>query len=236
MCYKYATPKLKDLLEHLSEQPPHDIRDYAEYYFADGFNQPLMPVTTNEEPNIIQLAKWPILPNWIRRLEDVMPNLAKVLNAKSETVFELVSFKDHILPRRCLVWVDGFFEWHWNDEKGKSKTPNFIYSKDRKPMTFGGIWNTWTDKETGEVIPRFSIITTAANELLTEIHNNGERMPLIIAPEERERWLSNLTKEEIQEMMKPYPDGLLTSHTISKLITTRGADKNVPEVQEEFIY
>ena len=88
----------------------------------------------------------------------------EAINAKCETV--------HILP------VDGFFEW--KAIKGqKAKQPYAIAMKDRSPFGIGGLWENWKDPTSGGWIRTFAIITTAANELVAEIH---DRMPLILAP------------------------------------------------------
>src|SRR5271170_6289578 len=81
--------------------------------------------------------------------------------------------------------VDGFFEW--KVIKGqKAKQPFAIAMKDGKPFGIGGIWENWKDPATCEWIRTFAVITTEANALVSGIH---DRMPLILAPENYERWL-----------------------------------------------
>ncbi len=234
MCYKYATPKLDELVQFFGEQPSYDIRDYVEYYFADCFVQPMMPITTIEEPHIVQLAKWGLVPSGTKDA-DAWLRTYHTYNAISEEIFEKRSYKGYV-QNRCLIWVNGFYEWQWMDEKGKNKIPYFIYMPDQKPFTFGGVYSKWVDPETGEVITTFSVITTEANEMMSEIHNNKKRMPFIVTPENRASWLGELNKEDMQAIMNPLPDGILKAHTISKLITKRGVEKNVPEIQEQYTY
>lgn len=233
MCYKYATPTLDELLAHLQDAPAYTIQDYYQYYVADAFLHPMMPVTTIEQPAMIRAAQWGLIPSWAKTVEQAKDIASKTLNAVSETIYEKPSFKNYIKSQRCLVWANGFYEWQWKDEKGKNKTPYFIYMPKHEPFSFGGIYSEWTHPETGEVFTTFSIITTEANELMSQIHNIKKRMPLIIQPADREKWLSAITEAEIKELMQPLPDGILQAHTISKLITTRGIDNNVPEVQVE---
>lgn len=233
MCYKYATPKLKDLLDDYKIQPKYEIRDYVETYLADGFEHPFLAITTCHEPTIIQPARWGLIPNTVKNKAALEKAEANTLNAKCETVFSTWSYKDYIIPNRCLIWSNGFFESHWDDEKGKSKTPFFVYMPDKKPFTFGGIYTDWVDQDSGETFKTFSIITTPANKLLTEVHNNAKRMPLIIAEEDRDRWLGNLDKEGISGMMKPYTDGILKAHPVSKMANRPRIDKNIPEIQDE---
>lgn len=231
MCYKYATPKLDDILQHLKDAPPFTIQDYLHYYLADGFNHNLMPITTCEANTTIQGAVWGLVPEWIHESKKAREWADKTLNAKSETVFELTSFKNYIGRYRCLIWANGFYEWQWRDSKGATKIPYFIYMPNHVPFTMGGVYTKWQRPDTGEIMLTFSIITTEANQLMSEIHNNKKRMPLIIQENEREKWLGSLIREDITSLMRPLPDGILQAHTISKLITTRGVDTNVPEIQ-----
>jgi hypothetical protein len=109
--------------------------------------------------------------------------------------------------------------------------------QNRIPFAMGGVSSEWLQPVTGEVVKTYSIITTPANELMAEIQNNKKRMPLIIQPNDIDRWLSDIKRDEIEALMTPLPDGILRAHSISKLITTRrGADINVPEVQTEYNY
>src|SRR5262249_11276146 len=99
----------------------------------------------------------------------------KPINAKSETVRTLPTFRDAYRLRRCIVPVDGFFEW--KAIKGqKAKQPYAIAMKDGKPFGIGGIWENWKDPGNGEWIRTSAIITTDANPLVADIH---DRMPLI---------------------------------------------------------
>jgi putative SOS response-associated peptidase YedK len=99
----------------------------------------------------------------------------KPINAKSETFRTLPSFQEAYRKRRCILPVDGFFEW--KAIKGqKAKQP---YAVERSPFVIGGLWENWKDPTSGEWMRTFAIITTDANELVAEIH---DRMPLISHP------------------------------------------------------
>ncbi len=80
-------------------------------------------------------------------------------------------------------------------------------------------------------------MTTEANPLMARIHNVKKRMPFILSKEDEALWLDNsATMEDLKEMMKPYPENLMTAHTVSRLITDRTKDSNSPEVLENFSY
>jgi putative SOS response-associated peptidase YedK len=95
----------------------------------------------------------------------------------------------------------------------------------------------WTDKETGEILHTFTIITTDANPLMAKIHNSKQRMPVILPKEQWQNWLQpSLTKEQVESMLFPCDESTMKAYPISKLITTRGADTNVPQIKEPFHY
>ena len=109
--------------------------------------------------------------------------------------------------------------------------------KDRQLFCFAGIYTSWVDKTTGELINSFSILTTDANPLMEKIHNLKKRMPVIVPPSLYKKWLQpDLTKEEIQSFFHPYPEENMQEHSISKRITSRTDNPNVPETLEPFTY
>jgi putative SOS response-associated peptidase YedK len=134
--------------------------------------------------------RWGLIPHWCNDQNGGR----KPINAKCETVRTLPTFRDAYRLRRCIVPVDGFFEW--KATKGqKAKQPYAIGMKDGKPFGIGGIWENWKDPASGQWIRTFAIITTDANALVADIH---DRMPLILAPGGYARWLG-----EEQSQMKP---------------------------------
>jgi putative SOS response-associated peptidase YedK len=133
-----------------------------------------------------------------------------------------------------LVIADGFFEWM---DFNKKKYPHYIYMKDKSVFCFAGIYANWTDKETGELLQTFSILTTDANPMMGKIHNLKKRMPVILPKEHYSSWLRNeITSQQIQELFKSYPESSMGYHTISKTISSRQIDSNIPEVRSPFIY
>jgi putative SOS response-associated peptidase YedK len=96
---------------------------------------------------------------------------------------------------RCLVLADGFFEWQWLDPKGKVKQKYMLNLPNKAAFAFAGLWSEWTDRVTGEVIVTYTIMTTEANALMAEIHNNKRRMPIILTPENEKLWLQGDTLE-----------------------------------------
>ncbi len=108
-------------------------------------------------------------------------------------------FKDAYRRRRCILPVDGFFEW--KAIKGqRAKQPYAIAMKDGKPFGIGGLWENWKDPTSGEWIRTLVVITTDANELVAHIHN---RMPLILAPNDYTRGLSD--EPDPRDLLQSFP-------------------------------
>lgn len=159
----------------------------------NGFDFPETPVISNEDPSRIELYHWGLIPTWSKTDE-----IKKfTLNAKIETLSEKPSFKDNTL-NRCLILSDGFFEWQWRDSKGKNKQKFFITTPDKGLFTFAGIWSDWTNPHTGISQKTYSILTTKANELMSEIHNSKKRMPVILPQKLENDWLSEMPIEDFR--------------------------------------
>lgn len=160
--------------------------DYKPTKFLNGFSHALVPVILDENPAICTTANWGLIPFWAkdRKIQK------QTLNAKIETVEEKPSFRNNY-NRRCLVLVKGFYEWKWLDDKGKEKHKHFLTLPNSGLISLGGIYGNWTDKETGQELTTFSIVTTQANELMSEIHNTKHRMPVVLTKAMEKEWLTD---------------------------------------------
>lgn len=212
MCYFVEVNLLRSELERrFGVIMPEDPR-YMPGFFHSAFNKPFLPVITNHDPDRIQLFRWGLIPSWIPTENDANKILKGTFNARSETIWEKPSFRFAAKKNRCMIPAHGFFEWH---TEGKKKTPYYIRRKDNEVFAFAGLFENWTNKENGETIQTFSIITTTANKLLARIHNIKQRMPVILLPETEREWINNsLSQKELAELLKPFPDGQLIAEPI----------------------
>lgn len=233
MCFHYTLTKERTAIELLLHAD-WDDDGWQPMYHADGFAFPAMPVITQEEPGKINLFHWGLIPHWVKTRTAASQLRMQTLNARSESIFEKPSFRSSIHHQRCLVIANGFFEWM---DFQKKKYPHYVYLDDHALFCFAGIYSHWTDKETGEHLSSFSIITTDANPMMSRIHNLKQRMPVILNSNQYKEWLQpDLPREEIEKFLRPFPDQGMQNHTISKLITSRSQSSNVPEVLEKFSY
>jgi putative SOS response-associated peptidase YedK len=147
-----------------------------------------------------------------------------MINARAETLAEKPAFKNALKRRRCLVPVNGFFEWK---REGKHKTPYFIRPAQGELISFAGLWEEWKDAE-GRPVRSFTIITCEPNGLMAPIH---DRMPAVIAPAQRAAWLDpNTSVEDALKLLKPCPGEWLQAGPVSNLVNS--AANNFPEVIE----
>jgi len=234
MCYNLsAKQQLKALEKKYGVKFDQELARHG-YYQVSGFAHPKLPVLTQERPQEFELMHWGLIPSWAKDEEKAIEFSNMALNAKAETIFEKPMFRNIIMNRRCILPVDGFYEWR---EIAKMKYPYYIFPKDGTLFTFGCIYDTWTNMATGELINSFSIVTTEANETMVMIHNSKKRMPLILDDEGWRQWIDpKTTKEEIQALLKPSVNEILSYYTISKDISHRNIDTNYPEIKNEVVY
>jgi putative SOS response-associated peptidase YedK len=129
----------------------------------------------------LDMIKWGLIPYWCTDSKGG----SKPINAKSESVARLPMFRDAYAQRRCIVPVDGFFEWR-AIKGARAKQPYAIAVKDGSPSGLAGLWENWRNPNTGEWERTFAIITVSSNELVGQIH---DRMPAILEPSGYDRWL-----------------------------------------------
>jgi putative SOS response-associated peptidase YedK len=144
-------------------------------------------------------------------------------NARGESAFDKPAFRAAMRRRRCLLPVDGFYEWK---RDGSAKRPYYIRRRDGNPMAIAGLWETWTGPD-GEEIDSAAIVTTAANATLMPLH---DRMPVVVPPEAFDRWLdcAMVDAQAAATIIGPAPDGLLELYEVSPAVN-RVANDN-PEL------
>jgi putative SOS response-associated peptidase YedK len=115
-----------------------DPESFEPIYHSSAFSTPNHPVITDSDPEIIQTFSWGLIPSWVKDEEKAKKIAFNTFNARAETIFEKPSFRSSIKKRRCLILVDGFFEWQ--EVKGK-KYPYYIKMSDSEAFALAGIWD-----------------------------------------------------------------------------------------------
>ena len=183
----------------------HDAFLQSDY--INGFAHLNTPIITDNTPEIISTNySWGLIPSWAKDI-DIRKN---TLIARIESVDEKPSFKN-INQNRCLIIATAFYEWHWNDPKGNVKEKYQINSQHDEIFTLAGLYSNWLNKETGELIRTYAILTTEANDIMKYVHNIKQWMQVILKKEDEKSWLdsSNL----IKDFAFPYQSDLIALPT-----------------------
>jgi putative SOS response-associated peptidase YedK len=204
MCGRYAltaTPEeLQALFGYLDGEP-----------FPPRYNiaptQPIAIVRHVGGARRFALVRWGLVPWWV---EDPR-KFSLLINARAESAADKPAFRDAMRYRRCLVPASGFYEWRRGP--GKQKQPFWVKPRRGGPIAFAGLWETWSDRDGGE-IDSGCIITTAANATLAPIH---DRMPVTIAAEDFECWLTG-ESAAARELLRPAEPGLFEAIAVDSRV------------------
>jgi putative SOS response-associated peptidase YedK len=148
----------------------------------------------DEPTRRVRLMRWGLVPQWAKAGPNGAPESKglQLINARAEKVTASPAFRASAKSRRCLVPMDGYYEWRANPDgasgKRARKTPFYIYRADGEILFMAGLWSVWKNPSGAATSPLLSctIITTDAVGELAEIH---DRMPLIVAERDWDHWL-----------------------------------------------
>jgi putative SOS response-associated peptidase YedK len=206
----------------VSASPPDQIAAYFDATMSESLLAPSYNVAptndiyavveTPEGERRLEAFHWGLVPVWAKEIKTGL----KMINARAETVATSGAFKRPFKSHRCIIPVDGFYEWQKRPGQ-KRKQPYFIHRLDGEPLAFAGLWETWRDKAAGPDAPWLhscTIITTTANETMAPVH---DRMPVILPPSAWGDWLrpGNDDLVSLGELLVPAPESLLTLRPVS---------------------
>ncbi|MCG8416964.1 MAG: SOS response-associated peptidase [Proteobacteria bacterium] len=209
MCGRYTLTSTDGLVEEFGLiQQPLDLQ--PRYNIAPTQRVPVVAHRASHERELI-VMRWGLVPSWAKDLS--IGN--RLINARCETVAEKPAFREALLRRRCLVAANGFYEWK---RAGKRKIPHYIYRRSGLLIAFAGLWERWKDPDESWLLS-FTIITTAANDLMAPIHN---RMPVIIERADYERWLDPhiQSHDAVVDLLTPPPVDSLEMREVSTLVNS----------------
>lgn len=207
MCYTIEINLTREQLEKRFKANLDKHLPYRKQQRVSAFGLPDCPVICSDEPEVIKLYAWGLIPFWSKDVKFAGEIRMKTFNARAETITEKASYKHAIKTKKCLVLTNGFYEWQTRE---KIKQPYFIHVKDSEAFALAGIYDSWTNKETGEILNTFSVITTRANPLMERIHNVKKRMPVILDEEIEKIWIDpDLSLDKTLSFLKPYDEKLM---------------------------
>jgi putative SOS response-associated peptidase YedK len=196
-------------VRYLSKNPRTPLSLSPIYNLCPTQDSPVLRLASGERQ--FDVMRWQLVP----ATEPGFTTKLSTINARSETVFETRLYRDLVVRQRCIVPLSGFFEWK---KAGAQKRPFKIYLRDESIMSVAGIWDTW-HPGLPDQRQSFSILTTAANEFMREIH---DRMPVILGRADEEDWLDPEVHEQmvLEKLLKPCPASWLNATEVSPLVNS----------------
>jgi putative SOS response-associated peptidase YedK len=231
MCGRYTLIANAEAIRLLFELPAFDERLVVPRYNIAP-TQPIAVVRIGPKGSRELIpVRWGLIPAWAKDPR----TLPLMINARAESIFEKPAYRWAFKYRRCLVPASGLYEW-----QAQGRGPKQPYLASAGPVTpegtsliaFAGLWETFLGAD-GSEIDTAAIVTTDANAYLAPIHN---RMPVVIAPENFEAWLSGKTDlEDAAALLKSAPDDLLSLTPVSTRVNSADNDDAglVQGVEEE---
>ncbi len=206
MCGRFGLwPDPQEVQSHFQLQEPLPLG--PRYNIAPG--QEILAI--GQDSNQVRkpsMLHWGLIPHWAKEAKTGY----KMINARAESLWAKPAYKAAAKRRRCLIPASCFFEWK-RKEQG-AKQPYCIRPKNGELFAFAGIWEHWEDSQSGQVINSCAIVTTQANEAVSELH---DRMPVIVSPADYDVWLDRRVEqpENLQDLLEPSPNGELAMYPVS---------------------
>lgn len=169
-------------------------------------------LTAAEGGRVFSQRRWGLIPTWAQD-----PSIGyRMINARSETASSKPAFRDALRRRRCIVPANGFYEW---TRHGREKHPHWFHRRDAPFLAMAGLWESWSSRETDDVIESFSILTTEANSSVSPVH---DRMPVLLRHEDFDRWLDpdEDDPKKLQPLLVPCPDDWLVSQRVGERVNS----------------
>ena len=209
MCGRYAFYEHQELSERLTNVS-------LDSNFLDQFRptwnaapSQTLPVIIEDHGTVeVRGMNWGLIPKWTKPGE--RPKVAPI-NARSETLTEKPMFRSLVKYRRCVVPANGFYEWK---RTADGKQPYYIEPATGQLMLFAGLFDE-SKQVSGDPLESFSIITTEANQAMSELH---DRMPVILGDDDLEAWLDRDLTEfaPLEHLLQPAPNNAIAIHPVSK--------------------
>lgn len=208
MCGRFALRSSPDEIRRLfghGEQPNFPPR----YNIAP--TQAVPVIFAEHGVRHFRLMRWGLIPSWVKDPKQ----FSLLINARLESVNEKPSFRGAMKYRRCLVPADGFYEWQ---KTGGAKRPFFIRARGGAPFAFAALWETWTDRDGGE-IDTVAIVTCAANKAIAPIH---DRMPVVVPQDAVEAWLDcdRVDAKQAAALIGRVPEDFFEAYEISPRVNS----------------
>ena len=181
-------------------QPNHNVAPTSKIYV----------LTQDDSQKVVSTMTWGLVPSWSKD----KTRSASMINARSETLAEKPSFRNLLTKNRCVIPIQGFYEWQVlpSETKKPKKQAHYISRSDGQVMTLAGLWTTWKDTD-NSLLQTCTIITIEATNKLAEIHH---RMPVVLERETIDEWLTVDAPMPVN-LLRVASDEIVSSEPTSRL-------------------
>lgn len=212
MCGRYALhgPKTRKQGDKLAFRGA--AIDYAPHYNIPPMQDlPVYCIDAEHGPQLT-LMRWGFVPAWSKTPGKGAP----MNNARAETVSEKPTFREAYRRRRCLVPMNGFYEWQ---RSGSDKTSYYFRMQDDELFAVAGLYEFRPGDAATPPMTTFTVLTTAANALMAPIH---DRMPVIVSPEAYDAWLDprKTGARGLDALLQPYDPAAMYMHRVSPRVNS----------------
>lgn len=176
-------------------QPRYNIAPTQDYFVLREHHEQLE----------LLVSKWGLVNSW----ETDAKSAGKHINARAESLTTNWTFREAFQKRRCIVPVDGFYEWGGSR---KERQPFWFHRPDSGLIRLAGLYE-WRQPEPGQWHSTFTIVTTNANAIIGHIH---DRMPVILSEEAASEWIFEGEKDprHLLNLLVPAPNDLLEPRAV----------------------
>ena len=173
---------------------------------------------------VLDVMSWGLIPSWSKD----KTRAASMINARSETLTEKPSFRNLVSEHRCILPIQGFYEWQnlASETKKPKKQAHYITRVDEQPMTLAGLWTIWKQPDSS-LLRTCTIITTEANEILSPIHH---RMPVILERDSVDIWLGE-SKALPHDLLVAAKNEIVKSEPTSRL--DRAGNSSIAQLDDD---
>ena len=200
MCGRFASYKNLNKLKNIFDVINSDFNITQSYNVSPG--QDVNIILSYKFENYLLSSNWGY--NFINSKTQ---NNQSVINSRIETINSKLLFKDSFLKRKCIIPVNGYFEW--SQQEGEKK-PYFIQLGAGELIYLAGVWRK--EKYNDDKRRVFSIITKAANSKINKIHH---RMPVVLNTNNAQDYLETNDNDLI---FNNYEDVDLNISEVSKYV------------------
>lgn len=178
-----------------------------------GPQRTLFGVADRGSGRVLDSLTWGLIPWWAA--EASVGN--RSFNARAETVDTKPAFRDAFRRHRCLVPVDGFFEW---DHRGGGRVPHFFTREDGDVLVLAGLYDRWRDPSLPEDAPwrrTCTVVTTTPGSDLDGIH---DRQPVVLERSAFDLWLRGTEAElgAVKALLAPSAPRTLVHHAVDRRV------------------